>query len=364
MSPEQARGKPTDKRTDVWSFGCVLYEMLTGRRAFDHEDVTDTLAAVVRAEPEWDALPRGIPDAIQALMRRCLAKDPRVRISDLAAARFALDLPDLARREPPPPSQRTWQRRTIVAVALVTMIAIGLGLWASMVPTAPRRSAVRFVIPLPADQNLTGTASGSPLLAFSSDGERLVYAANGRLYLRSMAAVSAREIEGTEGAENPVFSPDGESVAFFTRTLEQPVSPDTHGTAVIKRVRLTGGPAITLCKATVPTGMSWGPDGLVFGEVGKGVMRVSPEGGEPEPLVRVNEDEIALTPQILPGGRAVLFTHMTGASNMLRRREEIFDPGWDQARIVVHSLSTGERKTVVQGGLTAGTRPPGTSSTP
>jgi serine/threonine-protein kinase len=349
MSPEQARGKTADKRSDVWSFGCVLYEMLTGRRAFAGEDVADTLAAVLRTEPDWYALGNEAPAAVLTLLRKCLDKNPRSRISDLAAARFVFDSPDLVPGAPA--SRRPWRTVATVAVVLLAAGAIGIPVWRSFRPAASQASVVRFVIPLPPDQNLTGPASGLPLLDLSPDGEHLVYAANGRLYHRPMAEGTPQPIGGTnDRAEGPTFSPDGQSIAFFTRTSDGSGTPSVLPRGVIKRVRLTGGPATTLCESTYPFGISWGADGIVFGEAGKGVMRVSAEGGEPEVLVPMKEDEIAMGPRTLPGGRAVLFTHRSDLKAILQPQQELTDLGGDQSRIIVQSLTNGERQTLIEGG--------------
>ena len=169
-----------------------------------------------------------------------------------------------------------------------------------------------------------------------------------------MSDATPRPIPGTEGGpENPVFSPDGQFIAFFTRTAQGGSTPGGLPQGLIKRVRLTGGTPVTLCETAYPLGMSWGVDGLVFGQAAKGVMRVSADGGEPELLVPVNEDELALGPQVLPGGRAVLFTHASDLTNLMRPQES-FDrfsiDAWNKARVVVESLQTRERTALIEGG--------------
>src|SRR5262245_21814749 len=346
MSPEQARGKPADKRSDMWAFGCVLYEMLTGRRLFDGELVSDTLAAVLRDQPNWHTLPRDLPVAIRALLRGCLERDQRKRIADASTARFVIDAPDLV----PTSGASPLRTRAIVAGAFAILLvgALGIALWSGRRGSSPPGPVVRFVAPLPDGQNF-GPA-GLPLLAISPDGQRLVYAAGGRLYLRSMSDAISRPIPGTEGRpEYPVFSPDGQSVAFFTTTDQRGGSTRDLPRGVIKRVPLAGGTPLTVCETTYPFGMSWERDGLVFGQASKGVMRVSPDGGEPQLLVHVKENEVALRPETLPGGRALIFTLASDVSDLIRPRESIEEPGWDKARVVVQLLDTGERKTLVEG---------------
>jgi Tol biopolymer transport system component len=279
----------------------------------------------------------------------------------LAAARFVLDFPDLGSGAPA--SRQSSRTMATAAVTVLAASAIGIPVWRSLTPAASHASVVRFVIPLPADQNLTGPASGLPLLDLSPDGEHLVYAANGRLYHRAMAEGTPQPIPGTDDrAEGPVFSPDGRSVAFFTRTSDGTGTPGVLPRGVIKRVRLTGGPATTLCDSTYPFGISWGADGVVFAEAGKGVMRVSAEGGEPEILVPLKDEEIAIGPRILPGGGAVLFTpkrpqhHSAAAAGSDRSR-------WGSTRIVVQSLTNGDRRTTgalacIAGPVSTATAPP------
>jgi serine/threonine protein kinase len=188
MSPEQARGRPVDKRADVWAFGCVLFEMLTGRRAFPGEDVTDTIAAVVRAEPEFAALPSSIPDPIQLLVRRALDKDRTTRLPDIGTARFLLTepltLPAVAASPVVRPSP--WRSATGAAAVAIVAAAVTLGgVWAFR-PAQPRAIVTRFTIPVPQGQSFTN--GGRQLLSITPDGREIVYVANQRLYLRSMSA--------------------------------------------------------------------------------------------------------------------------------------------------------------------------------
>ena len=217
-----------------------------------------------------------------------------------------------------------------MALAAVLAGALTFAAAWSLRPSPPPLAVTRSVFPLPEGQSFTNP--GRNTVAISPDGARMVYVANSRLYLRSLSEVDARPITGTERFQNvinPVFSPDGQSVAFFTT-----------GDNTIKRIAVTGGAAVTIAPATNPFGMSWGPDGIVFGQAGAGILRVSAAGGTPQVLVKVNEDETADSPQVLPDGEHVLFTLATGTAA----------DRWEQAKIVVQSLASGERRVIVEGG--------------
>jgi serine/threonine-protein kinase len=214
-------------------------------------------------------------------------------------------------------------------------MAMALAGFAARTPGAAPASAVtRFPLALPAGQLLDG--AGTHMVAVSPDGSRLMYVATpSQLYLRSMSEDEIKTIPGTErylGVRDPVFSPDGGSIAFYAT-----------GDQTLKRIAVTGGSATTICAADNPTGITWGPDGIVFGQGRKGIMRVSANGGAPEVLVHVKDGETAQGPQLLPGGQQVLFTLASGTA---RDR-------WDRARIVVQSLTSGERHTLIEGGSDA-----------
>jgi serine/threonine-protein kinase len=334
MSPEQAKGRPADKRSDVWAFGCVLYEMLSGRRAFEGEDVSDTLAAVLRAGPDWNALPSDTPPLVRTLVQRCLEKDRRRRIADISTVRFGIDesaslTPSAASPSPPPTQNRPLWRRIIPGLAAAMLVGTisGIAGW-TIKPSAPPPVVVRFPFTLPDGQQITSLFYGA--LAISPDGTQMAYAANGRLYLRSMSELETRPIAGTDppGRDlNPAFSPDGQSIVFFSdRTL--------------KKIGVNGRTAVTLCPVeSTPLGITWSPEGIVFGLLGTGVMRVGSNGGTPEVLVRVKADEVASGPQLLPDGETVLFTLATGTGV----------DRWDRAHIVVQSLRSGERKMLIDG---------------
>ena len=341
LSPEQVKGRPADKRSDVWAFGAVLYEMLSGQRAFKGEDISDTLAAVLRQSIDVTELPASTPPAVRRLVSRCLDRDVRRRLRDIGEARIALEDPTRSTREdvertavfvPPRP---LWRRAIpVVLSALVAGTLTGIAVWYAGHQSLPQAQVARFQFSLPEGQAFVG-ATPRPVIALSPDGAQIVYAANTQLFLRSMSALDAHAIPGTEhdqGVSDPVFSPDGRSILFY--------ASDDH---TIKRIAVTGGVSQTICRADAPYGISWGPDGIVFGQGSKGIMRVSPDGGTPTLLVRVKDGEEASGPHLLPGGQHVLFTVATGN-----------DPDrWDKARIVVQPVTSGEPKTLIEGGSDA-----------
>ena len=341
MSPEQAKGRQADKRSDVWAFGAVLYEMLTGRRAFKGDDVADTLAAVLRQDIDRSSLPASTPTSVRRLLERCLDRDVSRRLRDIGEARIVLADPaapvigdgDGASALAPP--RPLWRRAVPVALtAIVTGALVGTAWNLSLRPPTPL-AVTRFSFTLPPGQIFTTPSANRHMVALSPDGAQMVYAANTRLYLRSMSELDAKAIQGTEGyrlVTEPVFSPDGRSIAFYA------VADQT-----LKRIAITGGAAATLCPADNPFGITWGPDGIVFGQGSKGIMRVSPDGGTPDVLVSVKDGEMALGPHVLPDGRHVLFTLATGTA----------PDRWDKARVVVQSLGSDERKTLIVGGSDA-----------
>ncbi|HYV29550.1 MAG TPA: protein kinase, partial [Candidatus Binatia bacterium] len=343
MSPEQARGKPVDKRTDIWSFGCVLYETLTGRQAFAAETVSDTIAAILGRDPDWQALPAETPANIRVLLRRCLQKDFTRRLRDIGDARIeieeALDpsraIPVIGAVLAEPRAAR--RRRAITwSLAALAALSIGALVWSLLRATAPpTRPIVRLSVALPPSDRL---ALGlTPVVALSPDGSRLVYVANHsgaqQLYVRPIDRLEATAIPGTEGAESPFFSPDGQWLGFFAE-------------GKLKKVSLSGGAPLTLCSAPLNRGASWGPDDniiltLSFGV--SGLFQVSAAGGTPKPLTIPDGKKGEGShrwPEILPGGKAVLFTNWGGGS-------------FDDARIAVQSLETGERRTLLEGGTYA-----------
>ena len=328
MSPEQARGRAADKRSDVWAFGCVLYEMLTGRRPFEGDEVSDTLAAVLKSDPAWGALPPSVPPSIRALLEGCLEKNPRDRISDMSTALFVLKRPAPSGQVP---ARRTsaGSRGMWAALALAGAVAgavAAIALRPRQVP--PAGPVARFAIGVPTGSQLTLSRR---VVSVSPDGTRIIYSADGRLFLRPLADLESRPIPGGDPGIHPAFSPDGQSVVFWTD-------------GALKRLAIAGGIPVTICETTpAPFGIQWSDAGIVFVQPGIGIMRVSPNGGTPEMLVRVTPaDGLAHGAQLLPGGDTLLFT--------LARSGTPSADFWDNATIVAHSLKTGKRKTLIQGG--------------
>jgi len=307
MSPEQAKGRHTDKRSDVWAFGCVLYEMLTARRAFDAEDVSETLAAVLRAEPDWTALPPETPASIVALLRRCLTKDRKRRIADMSTALFVIDEPAAASpalsSEPRVARPPLWRRALpLAATALLVAAIAGGGAWYTR-PSSPPAGLARFRVLVPDGQTLTD--SGGHTITLSPDGTNLVYAANQQLYIRNVAEWEARLIPGTaQAAEEPFFSPDGQWVGFYAASERK-----------LKKIPITGGASVTICDADPLYGASWtANDRILFGQLSKGILQVSANGGKPDTLFTPQSGEVAHGPQLLPGGDEVLFTLSRGGT--------------------------------------------------
>ena len=339
MSPEQAKGKTVDKRADVWAFGAVLYEMLTGQRAFAGDDVSETLATVLKSDPAWQALPAETPPAIKRLLHRCLEKDPRLRLRESGTAiveiHEAQTTPFAATIEVGATPQPVGWRQAMpwITGAVVGGVIIGLAVW-NLRPPEPR-SVSRFDYDLPESHPFRNT--GQPVIAVSADGSHFVYNTREELFLRSMGELEARLIPGTEESlTSPFFSPDGQWVGYWAATGQ------------LKKMAVSGGAPVILCEATNPFGVSWGlDDTILFGQPA-GIMRVSANGGIPE-LVIATEGEQVHGPQMLPDGESVLFT-VTSSTGVSR---------WDDAQIVVHSLESGERKVLLEGGSDARYLPTG-----
>ena len=329
MSPEQAKGKVIDKRADVWAFGAVLYEMLTGSRAFTGGDVSDTLAYVLTKEIDWTPLPSDTPAAVRQLLRRCLERDLRQRLRDIGEARIGIEesgtVPVTATPDPViAQSLPVWQRPVTTAVAVLASLAVGgFAVWSLTRPAPPR--VARFPIPLAADQ--TFSFPGRPMVAVSPDGSQVVYAANRSLWLRPVGQLQAVQVPGTEEGRGAFFSADGQSIGFWVPSQ-------------LKKVSVSGGAPVTLADVpAIPSGASWGPDDMIlYGEL-DGIMQVSGASGTPALLIPVDEGESFYGPQMLPGGEWVLFTVRA-----------VGNASWDEAQIVAQSVTTAERTVLIDGG--------------
>ena len=335
MAPEQLEGKEADARTDIFAFGSVLYEMVTGRRAFEGKSQASLIAAILEHEPPvMSTLQTMTPPLLDHVVRTCLAKDPDERWQSAGDVERELNWIAEVGSESgvsTPVGARPRSRDLAWGLSLLLAVVVtGVAVWQVTRPAETPRPVVRSSLPLPSGVGLTGT--GRPAVALSSDGPRLVYSANQQLYLRAMDQTEATPIRGTENARGPFFSPDGEWVGFSAERQ-------------LKKVAISGGASVRLCDAGGfggVLGARWGADDtIVFGERGAGIMQVSADGGAPEVLIPLDTtEEVGHGPQVLPGEKAVLFTLGDGS-------------GWDDAQIVVHSLETGERKVLIESGKDA-----------
>jgi Tol biopolymer transport system component len=344
MSPEQARGRAADQRSDVFSFGCVLYEMLTGRPPFQGEEISDVLASVLKSEPDVSLLPPKMNPRLGEVLRRCLEKNPKLRWHAIGDARVEIEsiLKDprglFVKYGKDSLARPLWKSAVPIILAVVLTIGITEMWHRYSRPEAPL-AITRFPIVLGEGQTFTSLTR--KFIAISPDGTQIVYEANRRLYRRLMSEVDAKPMSGTESSTfvvNPVFSPDGLAIAFYS-------SVDRS----IKRIAVNGGTAVTICEAGNPYGLSWGKDGILFGEA-KGIMRVSENGGMPELLVAVKPDEVAHGPQMLPDSETVLFT-VAPVDGPAER--------WDKAKIVVQSIKSQDRRILINGGTDARYSPTG-----
>ena len=312
MAPEQARGKAVDKRADIWAFGCVLYEMLAGRRTFDAETVSDTIAAVLTREPAWTALPAATPDSIQRLLRRCLEKDPRRRLRDIGDALIDLDEPGGA-SGPEPPANGSTSRRGLTALAGAAVVLIA-GAAAAGWYVGHRTAPAAAVVVRQFDLSAPSLKNSASALALSPDGTRIAYVAGAyeaaQIYVRAFDDPVARRLEGTLGANQVFFSPDGQWLGFSV----------AGGT--IKKIPADGGPVATLCVSCGLHGATWTPDGaIIFGASAGGLSRMTADGGAIESITTPAADKNEIRhswPQVLPGGTAVLFTVLTSTAEGYR----------------------------------------------
>jgi serine/threonine-protein kinase len=348
MSPEQARGGPVDKRADIWAFGAVLYEMLSGRRAFDADDTSDTLALVLTKEPDWAALPAPTPPAIRRLLRRCLERDRKRRLPDITVARLEIDDALTMPREDSaaaganhlgaPHAPWRWLLPFCAGAALVAVAATVL----MRRPPGLSPAVARFAINLPADQQLAISFNDRDL-AVTPNGTQVVYTAGAesQLVVRALDRLDPMPLAGTANARAPFISPDGQWVGFFDR-LDEGLTTGPVVRGALKRVPIGGGPPIVIAQVSGGSrGATWGlDDSIIFAtsDTATGLLRVAARGGEPEVLTRPdtkNDETDHHFPSLLPDGRGVLFT--------IARRGS-------QGRVAVLDLKTGQSKTLIRSG--------------
>jgi len=328
MAPEQARGKVVDKRADIWAFGAVLFEMVTGARAFEGEDIADTLGNVMKVEPNWQKVPASISPRVVQVMRACLQKNPKQRMDSAQGVRLALDgafetaasqaaTPALAAPQP------VWRRALPVAAAVgVGVLLTAAAAW-RLWPTAAPVPVNRFSHVVRLGQLFR--SAGQQVLAVSPDGRRFVYNTMNGLYLRSLDELEARLIPGTEASlTNPFFSSDGQSLGYWQE-------------GQLKRIAIGGGaPVVIGAAARNPLGASWSRDGAIVFAQPEGILRVPATGGTPAVVIPAQAGEQLANPHLLPDGETVLFTV------------------WGTPpRIAAQTMATGQRTVLVEGGVDA-----------
>ena len=323
MAPEQARGRKVDRRADIWAFGVVLWEMLTGERLFQGEDNVQVLSRVLEQKPDLEC----VPEKFRKLLGRCLDRNAKDRLRDIGEARFLLQSPAEGAAAPtqptsPPPRLR-WLWPTVAALASIATASLGIIAYHATRP-AELKPLVRLNVDLGPDVSLSPLQVSADVI-LSPDGNRLAFVSKGSLFTRRLNQPNATELAGTDGVSQPFFSPDGQWVAFFAQ-------------GKLKKISVDGGGIVTLCDAPLPHGGSWGEDGYIIAALnspGSGLSRVPSGGGAPAPLTELAPGESTQRwPKILPGGKAVLFTSHNATTN------------FDAATIEILSLRDHQRKTL------------------
>lgn len=326
MSPEQARGLDVDEQADIWSFGCVLFEMISGRRPFEGQTTSDLIAAILKTDPDWSAIPTGTPARIVRVIRRCLEKDPKRRFHSIADVRIDLDDETIAL--PPGVVGAPSTTRYVLIAAAIAAVAAVTGVSAALMmrrdPEPPR--LMRFVIDEPAVANGAG-------VAISNDGQQVVYPAApdgvARLYLRQIDQLETRSLPGTEGAAQPFFSPDGQWVGFFSN-------------GKLRKVPVAGGASEIVTDAVSARGGAWGPDNTILfaPTAATTLFRVAASGGTATPATKAGDHEVSHRyPQFLPGGKTIVYAAGPPGTVML----------WSEASIVIEALATGHRTVLARG---------------
>ena len=343
MSPEQASGQPADARSDLFSLGSVLYEMLTGRPPFQGKILSEVLASVLAREPDWSGISPNLHPRIHELVHRCLEKEPRRRWQAAGDVRLEIErlVDDPGGLEPLPlpnaPAAPLRKRAIpVLLTAVVVAVAAALAAW-NLKPGAPEPGVARFPFELPQGQTLN---PNNVSVAISPDSKTFAYVTDdNHLFLRKISEMQSLPIPGASSARAPIFfSPDGDWIGFWSASE-----------SALKKIPATGGTPLQISKSGQPFGVSWVGNQIVWSDAGKSIVRVSESGGEPEVLVSLMPGEVAHGPQILNDGKAVLFTLAAGASA----------EAWDAAKVVVQPLPSGERKEILQRGSDARYLPSG-----
>jgi serine/threonine-protein kinase len=336
MSPEQAKGLEVDPRSDMFSFGSVLYEMLTGRTAFQGDSVADVLASVLAREPDLTQLSPNLNPRLRELLERCFQKNPKRRWQAAGDLRIELEIagktPFVSTAATTPVTSPQLSFSKVVAALMMTATVVGAlaAFTAWKLKLVTPGAVARFSIVLPDDQSFTRLRS--QLEAISPDGKMIAYVANRQLYMRKLAELSPTPIRGTEGdVGTPFFSPDGQWLGFYS-----------FRDSSIKKITVTGGSTVTLCAACAPTlayGVSWENKTIVFCRGGLEILGIADTGGQPEVWVKAGNNELVSGPQVLPGGDVLMFS-----------LNKVTGENWDKADIVTFSRKTKQRKVIIRGG--------------
>ncbi len=344
LSPEQARGKALDKRTDIWSFGCVLFECLTGLSPFRGETPSDSIGAILHKDPEWALLPQATPAIIQLLLKRCLSKDASRRLRDIGDARVELNETlhnpsgtslSLASTALMQSDRETKRKPAYLAWTIAVLLAIGGGYaaWNAWLQPKPIPDTQRLLVDVGSEEPYQPHTSGG--FAISPDGTLLVFRAgidgsDRSLYIRPLDQLEAKQLLGTQGARQPFFSPDGRWIGFFAEDS-------------LKKVSVSGGSPLTLCDAGgLPRGASWGDDGMIVfaPSTSAGLSRVRDSGGKPEELTQLDESARERShrwPEVLPGSKGVLFT------------TQVIGASFDEAIVEAYDFESGDRTVLYHG---------------
>jgi eukaryotic-like serine/threonine-protein kinase len=331
MSPEQTKGRSVDKRTDIWAFGVVLFEMLTGRQLFTGETISEVLASVLKSEPEWCRLPKTLHPRIRLLLERCLEKESKDRYGSINDARVDIqkvlaDHSGVMGESVTTVEPRKKLRMILPWVAALVLMAIiaGVAIWKLKNPEP--RQIIRLEYDLPENQQFN-TSSGRDALAISPDARQIAYCTRGGIFLRALDELQARIIPGTEtNPSSPFFSPNGKWLGYLSLDDNK-----------LKKIAVSGGAPVDLCDARRMLGASWDADDtIVYAEEGdvehRGIMRISANGGSPEKLIELKKDEYFYYPRLLPDGKSVMFTlgpppYKIALQSLESRERKVLFPG-------------------------------------